>query len=373
MKDKPVVVMGLGPSGLFIVRQLHNITDNIYAIGRTDDVGMFSKYLRKEKRYYAQSEEAVFESLKKIYGIEGNKPTVFLCSDQYLTTLINSNHDWSLVCEIAGTNLETLRLINNKELITRYCGDIGIQIPQTIDMVSFNIQKEQKFPVIVKWKEKALEAKANPIGKVLVCKDEEEYNTMQKALEKSWVKQDMLLVQTFIEGNNDYQYSVGGYYHDGLPLAHVTVKQVKQYPQGISAQVYTTKDEISEKVEKIAFDFAKQFHFSGFLETEFKIDQKTGNIFLLDINPRPWGWVSILGAAFPCFYKVLGGETLENERREAIWTSPLRNFLSSKNHRNVEVQQKTNDFAKSFDIADREDRWPSFMVLVMAVKKVIMK
>ena len=129
MKNNPVVVMGLGPSGLFIVRQLHYLNDNIYAIGRKDDVGMFSKYLKKEKRYYAQSEETVFAALEKIFEIEGIKPTIYLCSDQYLTMLINATHDWSKVCEFSGTSLETLRLINNKEIINQYCVDNGIQIP----------------------------------------------------------------------------------------------------------------------------------------------------------------------------------------------------------------------------------------------------
>ena len=55
-KNQPVVVLGLGAAGLFLVRQLQNITDNVYAIGRSDDIGMFSKYIRKDRRYYTEND-----------------------------------------------------------------------------------------------------------------------------------------------------------------------------------------------------------------------------------------------------------------------------------------------------------------------------
>lgn len=369
MKSNPAVVMGMGPSGLFLVRQLHHITDNIFAVGRNDDVGIFSRHIAESKRFYAQSEETVYLALKDISESENAKPRVYLCSDQYLTMLVNAKRDWSEVCTLAGTDLETLKQINNKAQVNQYCEENGIRIPKTTGMVSFYKQDVKQFPVIIKWEEKELEAKANPVGKVLICRTEADFTKLVADLKGSWVKPEMLLVQTFIEGNNDFQYSVGGYYKEGEPLAFVTVKQVKQFPQGISAQVYTVNDEISDKVERIAFDLAKRFHFTGFLETEFKADQFTGSIFLLDVNPRPWGWVSILGAAYKDFYRVLNNEKPESKRQNAIWTSPIRKALSSKNPSNVKTDKKALRYKKAADITDIEDRMPGLMIYVMALKK----
>lgn len=369
MNSSPVVVMGMGPSGLFLVRQLHNITNNIYAIGRSDDVGMFSKFIKKEKRYYAQTEDTVYTALKSIAEIEATKPAVYLCSDQYLTMLVNAVHDWSEVCDFPGTNLETLKQINNKAWINIFCEENGICIPETVDMASFCLQPDQHFPIIIKWKEKKLEAKSNPIGKVYVCKTKDQFESLLSELKTSWVSPEALLVQTFIEGNNNYQYSVGGFYKNGIPLAHVTVKQAKQFPQGISAQVFTIKDNISVRTEQIAFDLAKRFDFSGFLETEFKIDEKTGDVYLLDVNPRPWGWVSILGAAYPDFYRVLDGVRPKQEMQNAIWSSPIRKVLSAKNPNNVDVAKRVLKYRKALDINDMDDRVPGIMIFVMAIIK----
>ncbi len=369
MKDRPAVVMGLGPSGLFLVRQLRRITENIYAVGRNDDVGMFSRYINRKKRYYAQTEDTVFAALENIRREEGARPLVYLCSDQYLTMLINAKRDPREVCELAGTDLDTLGKINDKAQINRYCAENGILIPETEEMAAFCAKEYKAFPVIVKWKEKDLEARSNPVGKTLVCRDEEQFARLLSELEASWVTPEMLLVQPFIPGDNGSQYSVGGYYKDGEPLAFVTVRQPRQFPQGISAQVYSADGGICEKAERIAFDLAKRFRFSGFLETEFKADENTGAVYLLDVNPRPWGWVSILGAVYEDFYKVLENKRPESPKQNAIWTSPVRNALSSKNPANAETEQKALLYKKAADIADSKDRLPGLMLYFMALKK----
>lgn len=370
-KNKPFVVVGMGPSGLFLVRQLHNVTEKIYAIGRHDDVGMYSKYIKKDRRYYAQNEETVFNALKNISDIEPIKPVVYLCSDQYLTMFANSLHDWSKVCNFSGANITTLKLINNKEKINLFCSENKINIPETIDMDSFCSQNEKKFPVIIKWKEKRLESRSNPIGKFYMCATKEQFDKLLIKLNKSWVSLDMLLVQPFIEGNNNFQYSVGGFYKNGTPLAFTTVKQIRQYPQGISALVYTVNDDISKKIEKIVFGLAKQFDFSGFLETEFKIDKDTGEIYLLDVNPRPWGWVSILGEIYPDFYRVLDDDKPVQEKQKTVWISPVRKLLSRSNPKNVDVDINFVEYKKAFDIYDKDDTLPNYMIYAMAIKKII--
>ena len=334
---------------------------------------MYSKFINKEKRYYAETEDTVYKSLLKIYEIENRKSVIYLCSDQYLTLLVNSSYDWSEVADFAGTDLSVLKIINNKEIINKYCAENNIRIPLTMDMNEFILQQEKEFPVIIKWKEKELEARKNPIGKVLVCQTKEQFSSLLNEIEKSWVTPEILLVQTFIPGNNDYQYSVGAYYKDGKPLASVTVKQVKQYPQGISAQVYTVDDEQSNKVRQIAFGIAEKFQYTGFLEIEFKISSETGEPFLLDINPRPWGWVSILGAAYEDFYVVLEGEKPKATRKNAIWNSPIRCKLSKRNLNNVETDKRTASYVEARDIYDPNDTFPGWMIYIMAIKKKILR
>lgn len=87
MIAKPVIILGLGPAGLFLVRQFSNITSNIYAVGRPDDVGMYSKFVKKDKKFYAVTGEELEFAFKTIREREVQKPVLQICSDKHLSIL----------------------------------------------------------------------------------------------------------------------------------------------------------------------------------------------------------------------------------------------------------------------------------------------
>lgn len=368
-----VIVMGLGPSGLFLTRQLSRITKKIYAIGRNDDVGMYSKYIKKENRYWASKKEDVLCALSKILECEGKKPLLYISSDQYLTLLLDLGEQILQYVELSGSGLDTLRMINDKECTLEFCRKHNIQIPDSFGFVEFEKMKSKTYPVIIKWNEKVLRAGKNPIGKVKICEDSTAFSVLSEQIKKADVELSSIHVQTYIEGDNGCQYSVGGYYQNGVPLANIVVNQIRQYPQGISAMVLSTQNKITTQLEELSSIFAQSIGFTGFLEMEYKVDAKTNVPYLLDINPRPWGWISALGIAYKDFYKVLLGQKPCCERKPVLWKSPLRNFLSRKNKKNVPIGQDISEYECACDISDQNDKMPSVMIYWMMIKKIIRK
>ncbi len=370
MTDKPVIVLGLGPAGLFLVRKLSNITSNIYAVGRPDDVGMFSKYIEKNKRYYAVTAIELEDAFKAIKKSTGKKPELYICSDQYLSILIEEKDRWDQLIELAGANFNMLALINDKNTVNDYCQKHNVKIPSALSLSDY--RKSPFFPAIIKWVEKRIETAVNPIGKVKVCRSKEEFVTVDKAIQEGGIQDSELFVQTYIEGKNDFQYSVGGYYQMGEVLADVVVNQIKQHPQGISAEVVTLSvGSIYDSLHSITRDFAKELQYTGFLEMEYKVDANTGEIYLLDVNPRPWGWVSILGTVYSDFYQVLNGNKPNAEFRNTVWKSPMRILTGKNNKQNVEPNGSLQGYLTAYDIKDKSDPKPSHMIYLMAVKKII--
>lgn len=370
MTNKPVIVLGLGPAGLFLVRQLSNITSNIYAVGRPDDVGMFSKYIQKNKRYYAVTANELENAFKAIRKSEEKKPALYICSDQYLSILIEDKDKWGQMVELAGAEFNTLALINDKNTINDYCQKHDVKTPSVISLGKY--RENPFFPSIIKWVEKRIETAVNPIGKVKICRNKEEFEIVDKAIREGGIQESELFVQAYIEGKNDSQYSVGGYYQAGEVLADVVVNQVKQQPQGISAEVVTiSAGHIYSDLHRITRCFAKELQYSGFLEMEYKVDTNTGEIYLLDVNPRPWGWVSILGTVYPDFFQVLDGNKPNGEFRNTVWKSPMRILTGKKNKQNVEPNGNLKGYLTAYDIKDRSDPKPSFMIYLMAGKKVL--
>ena len=369
MNNSPVIVLGLGPAGLFLVRQLAHITDNIYAVGRPDDVGMYSRYVRKEKRHYAVTSEELEKVFLKIRAGETQKPILYICSDQYLSILIEQQGKWEQMVDLAGTGFDTLQLINDKNTINAYCVNHGVRIPESISYGEF--RNHRNYPVIIKWVEKRIETAVNPIGKVKVCRSDAEFEAVDKAVRDGGIGDDELFVQTYIEGKNDCQYSIGGYYKDGEALADVVVNQVKQEPQGISAEVVTVEVPVCNDLRRITREFAKELSYSGFLEMEYKVDAVTQEIYLLDVNPRPWGWVSILGTVYTDFYRVLEGKRPGAESQSALWKSPMRVLMGKSNSQNVEPNANSKSYKKAYDIKESSDLRPSIMIYIMAVKKIM--
>lgn len=229
----------------------------------------------------------------------------------------------------------------------------------------------KKYPVIVKPNEKLLVEKKNPVGKVRICRNQDEFDLLCRELNESNVEKASYYVQTYIEGNNGFQYSTGGFYKDGIPLAEIVVNQIKQYPQGISAMVVTSEDQHAERIRSISRAFVRDMSYSGFLEMEYKIDDNTAVPYLLDVNPRPWGWVSALGAAYTDFYRVLCGDKSATQPKPVLWKSRLRTVLATQNKENVAAHVKDNNFRRAFDIFDPHDRKPSRMIYIMAVRKIL--
>lgn len=369
-QHQAVIVMGLGPSGLFLTRQLSHVTSNIYAIGRNDDVGMYSRYIAKERRYWATSREDILAALKLIVKLEGEKPLLYISSDQYLTLLLEIKDELEALVTLAGVDFETLNLINDKERTMDFCRNHHIEIPESFSFSQFEQMQEKAYPVIIKWNEKVLHAGKNPIGKVKICASQKDFSALAQQIREAGVDIASVHVQSYICGDNGQQYSVGGYYCEGVFLAGITVNQVCQYPQGISAMVRSVDNPLTKQLEKISLSFAQSLGFTGFLEMEYKVDMKTDIPYLLDINPRPWGWVSALGAAYEDFYKVLLDQRPSSYRRPVLWKSPLRYLLSVRNPKNVALKQDGIVYKKAWDIADHQDKLPGIMVYAMAFKKI---
>ena len=329
---------------------------------------MYSRYIKKNNRYYALTADDLEKAFIAIRQKEGKKPALYICSDQYLTILIKHKERWTELIDLAGADFETLALINDKNSICDYCMMNGLKIPESVSYSYF--KENQTYPIIIKWVEENRD-RCQSDWEDKICRSNPEFDIADKTIRDGGIEEKELFVQTFIEGKNDNQFSVGGYYQEGESLVDVVVNQLKQYPQGISATVVTSSLPVCDELRRITRDFARKLHYSGFLEMEFKVDAVTREIYLLDVNPRPWGWISILGTVYSDFHRVLEGKKPESEGRPSIWKSPLRVLMGKKNKQNVELSEDIRGFSTAYDIMDIHDPKPSVMISLMAVIKIM--
>lgn len=373
------IIFGLGTSGLFLLRQLAKLDTNIVCIGREDDIGFNSKYGIK---YIAKSSESIKNVVEETCNKSTAKPKGYICSDQYLTILTEEYPEVFNKIEFIGPDLDTYRLINNKDRILKYCKDLDFNIPKEFQFEEISLLKSEEFPIIIKWNSKQMDLPKNPIGKTKIINSIEDFNLVKNLAISHKIDLKQLFGQTYISGDNSSQYSFGGYFYEGVELAGIVVNQIRQFPQGVSSFVKEIENkEIEKQIRNSVTRFAKSLKYTGFLEMEFKIDSKSGILYLLDINPRPWGWVSILDKKYKNFYMILESQYIKLEKSNLVlsWANFARDIVSAlKNPWNSKRENESflNSYLSNnlvFDIFDKNDLKPTLSIPRTGIVKLVKK
>ena len=130
------------------------------------------------------------------------------------------------------------------------------------------------------------------------------------------IEPQSIMVQDLIPGGNENQFSYAALCRDGTPLASLVARRLRQYPVdfGRASSLVETID--LPEVESVARRLLSAMGLTGLVEVEFKRDPRDGNLKLLDINPRPWRWISLgqrAGVDFPyLLYRLSRGEAIDS-------------------------------------------------------------
>ena len=207
---------------------------------------------------------------------------------------------------------EILRWAYDKRLTYRAAAEIGVAHPRThypqsrAELAALDIA----YPAILK---PAIRAQQNrfTMSKAWRVDDRESliarYDEAAALLEPS-----LIMVQELIPGAGQAQLSYAALCRDGRPIASVVARRTRQWPMdfGRASTFVETIDD--PQVETSAMRVLASLRFTGIVEVEFKRDPRDGELKLLDINPRAWGWHSLgraAGVDFPyLLWLMLSGE-----------------------------------------------------------------
>jgi D-aspartate ligase len=111
-----------------------------------------------------------------------------------------------------------------------------------------------------------------------------------------------ILLQEIIPGNGYCQLSYCVFFRDGEAHSSLAARRLRQHPREFGrAATYVETDELPE-VEELSLRFLRAIDFYGLAEVEFKQDPRDGQLKLLDVNARAWGFHGLgqaVGVDFP--------------------------------------------------------------------------
>lgn len=111
-----------------------------------------------------------------------------------------------------------------------------------------------------------------------------------------------VVVQELIPGGGDAQLAYCAFFKDGTPRASMVARRLRQHPVEFGrASTFVRTADIPE-LEEMSARFLRSIGYYGLVELEYKLDRRDGQIKLLDVNARTWGYHSLgqrAGVDFP--------------------------------------------------------------------------
>ena len=359
-----IVVLGLGPAGLFVARQLYKINKRVIGIGKSDDIGRYSKCL--EKLYIADDAKDLFTAVQKIIISNTITPQGLICSDAYLTYIIEKYPQIFKMLDFIYPNEQILELMYDKQALSDMLKNINVRTPQI-----FSELHNIVYPVVVK---PIIKRRKSPIPKISFIDNEAQLDSLLIVATEGGLKKEDLIIQQRITGDNSTEFGYGGYFEKGTIVNDTAFIQGRQYPQGVSCTAIEIDDPNRLRYfRELTNPIISELNYSGFIQFDIKMDSVTKDYYIIDINPRPWGSISIMR---PKGRNKNGNIFIRGEKqgRNALWHFPLKEIVSFRNKNNIPYSKcrllASSNTVTLIDLWDRSDIKPFLMQPIVMFRKL---
>jgi D-aspartate ligase len=230
-------------------------------------------------------------------------------------------HSYRVLAErflLASPPWETFRWAYDKRLSHELATRAGVSHPRTWSARSAEeaARLDLPFPVIIK---PAVKESFNALTAAKAWRVDSREELQQRFNEAAeLLPVELLMIQELIPGSgkdgDGEQLSYAALCQRGAPLAQLVARRRRQYPPdfGRASTFVETIDD--PQVEDMSKRLLGRLGLDGLVEVEFKRDPRDGELKLLDMNLRVWGWHTLAqrsGVDFPYLaYRLARGEEI---------------------------------------------------------------
>ena len=364
MQNDTILIIGLGPQGLFLQREFARNGYRIITISKKDEIGFYSKYGQKI------SIKNHSELKNKLIKISRNKniSECHVTSGFYLSYLIDKFSELWDIYNVYPGPFDVVNLFNEKMETYNVVSKHGINTLKSHLLTDFNNNiLNIEYPQIIKWNI----SQKNSLGfKTKIIETPKQLYDIKSSINEKYHKD--LLCQKYLDPNNYYEILYGAYLLDGKIIADLLMQEISHYPMGIASEIIEFEGIRKKHILELNRNFLEFFKYSGFIELEYKYNIKNNSLVLFEINPRIWGSAKILKRKYPNIINVINShETIDNDKTSCQWVNILRNLLYTAN--NLSIKNIIN-FIKSmngsiYDVFDKKDLKPFFYQVVKGLRR----
>jgi D-aspartate ligase len=320
--DRGALVIGGDYRGLGVVRSLGRRGVQVWVAQHDDHLAGLSRYAGRRLRWSVDSDAAQTDRLLRLAEEHALKGWVLFPTDDRVAAVISRNHAALEPCyRLTTSPWERYSIAQDKRLTYARAEALGIGVPSTwyTQSVEEVAALDLEYPVILKPASGELD---NPLTKVKVWRIDDRASLLRRYSEAAdFLRQGHVMIQEIVPGDGKCQLAFAAACLDGDARVFLAARRTRQMPMDFgraSTFVETIDDpEVIEQGLRLVADL----HLTGLVEVEFKRDLRTGQLKVLDVNARSWGWHSLgrpAGADFAyASWRLAMGEDVERTQGRA--------------------------------------------------------
>jgi D-aspartate ligase len=288
------LVLGADYRGLGTTQSLGRHGVRVLVLHETSrDVGCFSRYTERSVHWPEGDEDARVRFLLELADRNGLHGWVLFPTRDDTTALCARNHEeLAEVFTMTTPPWDVLRLAHDKRLTYRLAAEAGVPFPRTWEPGPDGVEElDCWFPAILK---PAVKNAASQLAADKAWRVDDRPSLVtryREALEQT--PAEYLLVQELIHGGGRNQFSFAALASEGRPIASLVARRTRQYPMDFGRASTFVETVDAPEVAALGTVVIEAMGYTGLVEVEFKLDSDSGELKLLDINPRVWGWHTI--------------------------------------------------------------------------------
>jgi predicted ATP-grasp superfamily ATP-dependent carboligase len=374
------VLDGRSRAALAIVRSLGKHGFKITSGEAFNCSTFYSKYTNKKYIYPEPKDYPDIFLKSMISEVKLSKYDMIIPVRDETTEILSKNIlKLSKYTKIPTPPYETYKKGRDKKLTIKLAETVGIPHPKTIFIEESRkyefkeLKKELGSPFLLKPRE------SSGSRGIIKVATEREYDLSMKITKQRY---GLPIVQEFIPYGGAYGVSM--LFNQGEPRAIFTHKRLREYP--ITGGPSTFRESVrDELMEKYATKLLKALDWHGVAMVEFRVDSRTNEPKLMEINPRFWGSLPLAVASGVDFPYLLYKMTMDGDVKPVMNYKTgvkVRWFLlgeilwfmdSPKNIRNLSSFLKLKDKNLGYDVLSLDDIGPSIGAVMEGARSLMKK
>lgn len=287
------LLMGADYRALGIVRSLGRRRIPVWVMKQGGHlVAAASRYVRRRIPPWPEGEDASKVDFLLDLSVKNNlKGWVLIPTDDYAVNLASVYHDLlSKQYRVTVPPREKLQWACDKRQLHKLAQKLALDQPWTrcVPTKQELAHLDCPFPVILK---PAVRLKPTSLAIPKAWRADNRRELLERLEEAAgFIPPENLILQEMVPGGGETQFSYAALCKNGLPLASIVARRLRQYPKDFG-QFSTFVETVDEpQIVAASERLLAAARFTGLAEVEFKQDPRDGRFKILDVNPRVWGW-----------------------------------------------------------------------------------